>query len=210
MGFVFQTLQSHYLNGLAAASVSPLAPRVGSGILLGLAYPLYLYFNFSGYTDIVIGVARFLRLTLPGNFDRPFSSTNFLDFWGRWHITLSYWLKTYVYSPLLKTLMQRFPNPRWAAYFGVFSYFVTFFLVGVWHGRTSVFMFFGLLQGFGVSGNKLYQILMTEWLGKKRYKQLCAGIMYRALSRGLTFTFFAFSLVWFWSNWRQMGQIVSF
>jgi alginate O-acetyltransferase complex protein AlgI len=208
MGFVLQTLQNHFLNGLSATAASPLAARVFSGALIGASYPLYLYFNFSGYTDIVIGVARCIRLSLPENFDRPFSSTNFLEFWGRWHITLSFWLKTYVYSPLLKALMNRFRDPGLAAYLGVFSYFVTFFLIGVWHGRTSVFVVFGLLQGLGVSGNKLYQILMTKRLGKKGYKSLSTQEWYKALSRGFTFTFFAFSLVWFWSNWQQMGIIV--
>lgn len=208
LGLIFQTIQTRYLLGLQVAALAPLPNRVLSGILIGTSYPLYLYFNFSGYTDIVIGVARFFRLILPENFDRPFSSTNFIDFWGRWHITLSFWLKTYVYSPLLKNLMERFPNPNLAAYLGVFSFFFTFFLVGVWHGRTSVFVFFGLLQGLGVSGNKLYQILMSRWLGKKGYKRLSVEVFYQTVCRGITFTFFAFSLVWFWSNWQQITLIV--
>jgi hypothetical protein len=82
-------------------------------------YPFYLYCNFSGYTDVVIGIARFLRIKLPENFDRPFSSLNFLEFWSRWHMTLSNWLKTYVYYPLLMTLMRKFLSRTIEPFLGV-------------------------------------------------------------------------------------------
>ena len=72
-----------------------------------LVYPLFLYANFSGYIDIVIALARLMRVRLPENFDRPFSASSVLDFWNRWHMTLSNWLKTYVYNPLLLALMRR-------------------------------------------------------------------------------------------------------
>ena len=61
--------------------------------------------------DIVIGIARLMRITLPENFNRPFSSDSFIGFWSRWHITLSEWLKTYVYYPVLMNLMRRYPSP---------------------------------------------------------------------------------------------------
>ncbi len=182
--------------------------RLLDGLSIALVYPIYLYFNFSGYIDMVIGVAKFLGLELPENFNRPFSSENFIGFWSRWHITLSNWLKTYVYSPLLITLMRRFPSQRLEPYFGVFAFFVTFFLIGVWHGQTSVFVFFGLLQGLGVSLNKLYQIVMANRLGRKGYRTLAANGLYRACARGLTFCWFAFTLFWFWSDWQQIGGIV--
>ena len=208
LGFVLQSLQHRYLADLSITASQGLRERVLAGIMIGATYPLYLYCNFSGYVDIVIGVAIWIRLRLPENFDRPFTATNFLDFWGQWHITLSLWLKTYVYNPLLFVLMRRFPSPAIAAYLGVFAYFVTFFLIGVWHGRTSVFVVFGLLQGFGVSACKLYQIQMGKFLGKKRYKHLAASYVYNVFARGLTFTYFGFSLIWFWSNWEQMASVV--
>ncbi len=205
---VSSALWSEHLRALASLGAdASVGGRAADGLSIALVYPVYLYFNFSGYIDIVIGVAKFLGLDLPENFDRPFSSENFIGFWNRWHITLSTWLKTYVYSPLLITLMRRFPSPRLEPYFGVFAFFVTFFLIGVWHGQTSVFLVFGLLQGFGVSANKLYQITMTRRLGRKRYKALAANALYRAGARGLTFCWFAFTLFWFWSSWRQIGQI---
>jgi hypothetical protein len=157
----------------------------------------------------MIGAARIFRLDLPENFDRPFSATSFLEFWSRWHMTLSNWWKTYVYTPLVKSLMKRFPSTGIEPFLGVAGFFVTFFFVGVWHGQTSEFLCFGLLQGGGVSLNKLYQIVMAKSLGRKRYKRLDANGLYRALSRGLTFTYFTFTLIWFWSNWRQIDHLAA-
>ena len=129
------------------AVTQPIQERVLIGMGLIGIYPLYLYFNFSGYTDFVIGVARWFGLVLPENFDRPFQSTNFIEFWSRWHITLSTWLRTYVYQPLMMRLMNRFPSRSSEAAIVVFALFVTFFLVGAWHGQTMTFLFFGVLQG---------------------------------------------------------------
>lgn len=191
----------------AVAFNQPFRERVLYATVIAAAYPFYLYCNFSGYIDMVIGIARFLRLRLPENFNRPFSSDNFMNFWSRWHITLSQWLKTYVYNPLIIALMRRFPSPSIEPFLGVFAFFVTFFLVGVWHGQTSVFIFFGFLQGLGVSMTKLYQVLMTKAIGRKRYKALAANAFYTACARGLTFTWFTFTLLWFWSNWIQLGAL---
>ena len=161
-------------------------------------YPIYLFINFSGYTDFVIGIARFMRLDLPENFNEPFRSASFLDFWGRWHMTLSGWLKRYVYTSLAMNLIRRFPKPAVEPYIGVSAYFVTFFLVGIWHGQTTMFVIYGVLQGLGVSINKLYSILAMKRLGRARYRAIAARPAYVMLSRGLTFTYFAASLLWFW------------
>ncbi len=207
LSLVFSSVHTSALARLSRAQ--PFDERVLTAAVIAVSYTFYLYCNFSGYIDIVIGLARFLRLKLPENFDRPFASDNFLNFWSRWHITLSEWLKFYVYNPLLINLMRRSPSPGAAPFFGVFAFFVTFFLVGVWHGQTSVFIFFGVLQGLGVSVNKLYQILMGRALGRKRYKTLAANPVYNMFARGLTFTWFTFTLLWFWSNWKQLGAIAS-
>jgi alginate O-acetyltransferase complex protein AlgI len=187
----------------------PLPPswKLFASFRIAVVYPFFLYANFSGYIDIVIALARLMRLRLPENFNRPFSASSFLDFWNRWHITLSTWLKTYVYNPLLVALMRRIASPGIQPFLGVFSFFVTFFLVGIWHGRTSEFAVFGLLQGGGVAINKLWQIGLGKRLGRKGYKALAARRIYIALGRGLTFSWFAFTLFWFWASWRQIGTI---
>jgi D-alanyl-lipoteichoic acid acyltransferase DltB (MBOAT superfamily) len=174
---------------------------------LVIVYPFFLYANFSGYIDIVIALARLMRLRLPENFDRPFSASSFIDFWNRWHITLSTWLKTYVYNPLLMALMRRTSSLALQPYLGVFCFFVTFFLVGVWHGRTSGFMVFGVLQGAGVAINKLWQLQLTRILSRKGYKALAANQAYIAFARGLNFLWFAFTLFWFWADWSRIDSI---
>ena len=201
-------LQAFESSQLAALSdPHSWAERVVEVALVVGLYPLFLYFNFSGYTDFVIGCARLFRIELPENFDRPFRSVNFIDFWSRWHISLSQWLKNYVYSPVMLALMRRFSSPSVLPLLAVFAYFCTFFLVGAWHGQSSEFLFFGLLQGGGVATNKLYQELMIRCLGTACYDRLSRNRLYLGICRALTFLWFAFTLLWFWSNWRQIAAI---
>jgi alginate O-acetyltransferase complex protein AlgI len=198
-------------NDALAQLMQPLPPvqKFFAAILLVLAYPVFLYANFSGYIDIVIALARLMRLRLPENFDRPFSAACVMDFWNQWHMTLSTWFKTYVYNPLLIAMMRRISALSWQPFFGVICFFVTFFLVGVWHGRTSEFLVFGLLTGAGISINKLWQIAITNKLGRKGYKALAANAVYMALGRGITYIWFAFTLFWFWGDWKHIAKAFS-
>jgi alginate O-acetyltransferase complex protein AlgI len=179
--------------------------KFGCALVVASCYPFFLYANFSGYIDIVIAIARLFRFQLPENFDRPFSSRSFIEFWNRWHITLSSWLKSYVYNPLLILLMRRTGSATLAPLLGAFSLFVTFFLVGIWHGRTSEFVVFGLLQGGGVAANRLWQIALARGVGRQRYRAVSNSPSYILFARGLTFAWFSFSLFWFWSNWHDIG-----
>jgi D-alanyl-lipoteichoic acid acyltransferase DltB (MBOAT superfamily) len=131
-----------------------------------------------------------------------------MAFWSRWHITLSEWLKNYVYNPLLMASMRRYPSRALEPFLSAFAIFVTFFLVGVWHGQTSEFLFFGVLQGSGVAAVQIYQSMVTKKIGKKGYKALTSNAVYRPVCRGLTFAWFAFTLLWFWSNWTQIGDLI--
>jgi alginate O-acetyltransferase complex protein AlgI len=209
IGFFKVNIVAMLLHGVqqnALADLSPVAttPRLLAGFSLAVVYPFFLYANFSGYIDIAIALARLMRLELPENFNRPFSAASFLDFWNRWHITLSSWLKTYVYNSLLTTLMRRISNSAFHPYLGVFCFFVTFFLVGIWHGRTSEFVVFGLLQGGGVAINKLWQVQLARRIGNKGYRALTKNPLYVAFGRGLTFAWFAFTLFWFWASWAEI------
>lgn len=203
LGLLFNMVQIDALAELAHQGDA--MTKFGAAWRLLGCYPFFLYCNFSGYIDIVIALARLMGIVLPENFNRPFSATSFIDFWNRWHITLSSWLKIYVYNPLLITLMRRFPAPSLEQAFGILCFFLTFFLIGIWHGRTSEFMFFGVLQGGGVALNKLWQVTLIRRLGRKPYRALAARPLYMAIARGLTFTWFAFSLIWFWASWAQVG-----
>ena len=165
-----------------------------------ISYLFKLYMNFSGYMDIVIGLGRLFHMKLPENFNRPFSSSNFLDFWSRWHITLAEWFKFYVFNPFSKALMHKVNNPKLASYVGVAAYFFTFFLLGLWHGTTIMFFIYGLFLGLGVSVNKLYQVLMRDRLGKEKYQQLSSHPFYQHLAKGLTGSYFAVALTCFWMD----------
>lgn len=192
-----------------AALAQPLSheEKIFAFIRIIAADPLFLYCNFSGYIDIVIALARLMRIRLPENFDRPFSAASFIDFWNRWHITLSSWLKTYVYNPLLIAMMRRNRSKALEPVLGVVCFFVTFFLIGIWHGRTSEFAFFGVLQGTGVALNKSWQLLLINRFGRKKYRQIATSPVYTAIARGLTFSWFALTMIWFWADWQQIALI---
>jgi D-alanyl-lipoteichoic acid acyltransferase DltB (MBOAT superfamily) len=205
LGMLFHAFQEDAINQM----VQPVSYefKMWAAFRVAVLYPVFLYCNFSGYIDIVIAVARLMRVRLPENFNRPFSASSFLDFWNRWHITLSTWLKTYVYNPLLLALMRRISSRRLESFLGVFCFFVTFFLVGVWHGRTSEFLFFGVLQGAGMAINKMWQVWLTGALGRKSYKTLAQNVFYVAFGRGLTFSWFALTLFWFWGDWSKIDKM---
>jgi alginate O-acetyltransferase complex protein AlgI len=194
---------------LLAAAALPLAKATALFIASAALYALFLYYNFAGYTDMVIGLARLFGVVLPENFNRPFRAANALDFWSRWHMSLSEWFKTYLFNPLLKALVERNSSAAAAPFLAVVSFFVTFLLIGIWHGSTVVFLYYGLFLGAGVSANKLYQVLMTKRLGKKAYQALARRPVYHQLCRGLTFAYFGAALTCFWVDAAQLDHLVA-
>ena len=139
----------------AGNSPSGLGRTEAIGHFLGVLYfyPLYLYLNFSGYCDIVIAGASFFGMKLPENFDQPYLSRNVIDFWTRFHRTLGFWIRDYLFLPLYKAVAERWPKR--ADLLAFLCYFVAFFVAGIWHGPTANFVVFGLLQAVGVSAAKL-------------------------------------------------------
>lgn len=191
---------------------SALAAAVG-----WLSFTAYLYLSFAGYTDVVRGIAGLVDFHLPENFLQPFASANFLDFWSRWHISLSEWFKLYVFNPCVKALIARAARPAWTAYLGAAGYFVTFFLMGLWHGVGLRFGLYGLCLGAGVSANKLYQVLMLKRLGRPGYAALTRRPVYAAAARALAIAFFILALGFLWipagtgtlGGWIAGGGIVA-
>ncbi len=109
-------------------------------------FALQLYFDFSAYTDMALGVGMLFGVRLPANFNNPYLATNPADFWQRWHMSLSTWFRTYLFSPLSRSLLQRWgtiraPAAQYAANF------VTMGLVGLWHGAGWGFVLWGLYHG---------------------------------------------------------------
>jgi alginate O-acetyltransferase complex protein AlgI len=161
-GFVKLILLAPWVN--AAYDTVVRAPWP-TGLRIGIAAALFLlwiYVNFSGYMDVVIGLGRLFGFDLPENFDRPDRTTSFLDLWSRWHITLSRTFLTYMFNPLVATMLRR----RWVRgpiTAGAASYLVVFTLVGWWHGPNLKFALMGFLFGVAAAVNKLWQAARQRW-----------------------------------------------
>jgi D-alanyl-lipoteichoic acid acyltransferase DltB (MBOAT superfamily) len=132
---------------------------------------------------------------------------SFLEFWQRWHMTLSQWFKFYLFNPLLMALMSVFTAPALTAYLGVVAFFITFLVMGVWHGTTAIFVIYGLLMGAGASINKIWQIVCADRLGKKRYRALTEKVTYIYAARGLTIAYFVLALTCLWTP--ELPQLIS-
>lgn len=171
-------------------------------------YTAFLFFNFSGYMDIVIGVGGLFGLKLPENFDRPFTSVGFLEFWGRWHMTLSEWFKTYVFNPVVTRFTRLSNHTKLMPYYGVVGFFITFFLMGIWHGTTLAFVYYAVFLALGVSLNKLFEVQSREWLGKQRFKSLRANEIYRLVGQALTGAYFAYALACVWKSPDELVRFV--
>lgn len=121
------------------------------------AYSLQVYADFSGYTDIAIGIAMLMGFYLPKNFDSPYQSRNPQEFWRRWHMSLSRWLKSYLYIPLggNRSIMGKKVKDKIAA--GNVNSFITMLLGGLWHGASWNFVIWGALNGFGMIVYKIWK-----------------------------------------------------
>jgi alginate O-acetyltransferase complex protein AlgI len=209
-GFVLVCVVSAILNYLfAALSGRLLQPTPGQAGSLAFAacaalYTAYLYANFAGYMHIVIGVGVLMGQRLPENFAQPFAARSFLEFWSRWHMTLSSWFKTYLFNPLLKRLARRWPSGRSAPYLAVLAFFLTFLVMGIWHGSTLVFVVYGLFLGAGASLNKLWQDVARARFGKREYKRLGDKRLAIYGSRGLVFAYFSLALTCLWVSLPQL------
>jgi len=111
-----------------------------------IAYSLQIYFDFSGYSDMAVGLARMIGIRFPANFKMPYTATSITDFWKRWHITLSKWMRRYLYVPL--------GGNRCGFSRTIFNLWLVFFLSGLWHGASWNFVFWGLFHGTFISLEK--------------------------------------------------------
>ncbi|UUZ71773.1 hypothetical protein LP415_23775 [Polaromonas sp. P1(28)-8] len=133
--------------GLPAAELS--GGDAWAGIV---AYSLQIYFDFCGYSNMAIGLAFMLGFTFPRNFDYPYAALSVTDFWRRWHMSLSFWFRDYVYIPLGGNKCGRLATVR--------NLLVVFFLTGLWHGAAWNFIVWGLFHG-------LFLLLERLWLGER-------------------------------------------
>ena len=120
---------------------NPLRYTGVENLLASYGYTLQLYYDFSGYTDMAIGLALLLGFSITDNFNSPFKAKSIADFWRRWHITLSTWMLDYLFAPL----QMKLRNLR--IYGTAIALFVTFLVIGFWHGAAWTFILFGFLHG---------------------------------------------------------------
>jgi D-alanyl-lipoteichoic acid acyltransferase DltB (MBOAT superfamily) len=192
----FTIIAGVFFSCLAWSQQAGVTPSVAHAVGW-LSFAGYLYFSFAGYTDVVRGIGGLLGLDLPENFDRPYAAANFLDFWSRWHISLSDWFKLYVFNPAVKEMIAASGRPALVPYLGAAGYFITFFLMGLWHGVSVRFVLYGLCLGAGVSANKLYQTMMLRRLGRQRMVALTRRPDYATIAQALAVSFFVLALVLF-------------
>jgi len=143
-GLFKKVVISSYLAGSVVDPVFASPGRHSSGeLLIGVyAYAVQIYADFSGYTDIAIGVALLLGIRFPQNFDRPYTAVTIQEFWRRWHMTLSNWLRDFLYIPLGGSRGGRDRRDR--------NLFLTMLLGGLWHGAAWTFVIWGAYQGIGL------------------------------------------------------------
>jgi len=163
--------------------------------VLVFAFSLRLFFDFSGYSDVAIGIGLISGIQLPENFDYPYLKTNIGTFWNSWHMTLANWFRAYVFNPLTRALRKSRlqMNPALIILVGQL---VTMTLIGLWHGVTWNFAFWGLWHAIGLFVHNRW----VAFLNARRDRispVFYGGITTRTVSLVLTFSFVTLGWVWF-------------
>ncbi len=159
-----------------------------STVLMMLAYTFQIYFDFSGYSDMAIGLGLLFNIRLPANFNSPYKASTVKELWQRWHITLSRFFIQYVYIPLGGSKKGRIRT--------LINIFLVFFLSGIWHGANWTYIAWGTMQGLLV----VWDNLCIVGIKGADYKKSPKLMLPKWLGWFLTFGFFNFSLLFFGSD----------
>ena len=164
-------------------------PASGFGATLSYmyGYTFYLFFNFAGYSSMAIGTGYLLGIQMPENFNQPFLSVDMKDFWSRWHISLSTWLRDYLYSRfVMKSLKQkRFSNPRTASYLG---YVLNMMAMGAWHGLQPQYLLYGVYHSALMCLNEVLDLHCKPFRSFKNHgagQVVCVLVTFHLFSFGL-------------------------
>jgi alginate O-acetyltransferase complex protein AlgI len=172
---------SPYADAVFNASEQGSIPSFNEAWLGALAYTFQLYFDFSGYSDMAIGLSWMFNIRLPFNFNSPYQAVSIIDFWRRWHMSLSSFLRDYLYITLggnRKGVFRRYLN-----------LFITMLLGGLWHGASWTFIFWGGLHGIYLVINHGFHAIVDKYLAKYRVTRLLMFL-------GWILTFLAVVLAW--------------
>ncbi|MFD2990711.1 MBOAT family O-acyltransferase [Fictibacillus nanhaiensis] len=189
-GFFKKTLIADRLAPIVASVYDSPNPSGSEIVLATILFSIQLYADFSACSDIAIGSARMLGINLTENFKQPHFAVSISDFWSRWHITLSTWLRDYIFFPLCKRKKKRSE-----IYFAIV---ITFLVSGIWHGAAWTFVIWGLIHGFyRVFGDatKSYRESMASFIRLDR-----SPVLHRWLKIAITFLLVCFSRVFFRSD----------
>ena len=157
-----------YVNTLFAAAAGHAAIGAANAWTGAAGYTLQLYFDFSGYTDMALGLGYALGVRLPLNFDSPLRATSVVDFWRRWHMTMTRFFTDYLYTPTAMAMMRRavrrrYPGPVRVLTVVCLPIVVTFVLVGLWHGAGWGFVIWGVIQGVALAINLAWREARTRF-----------------------------------------------
>ncbi|MGL4420250.1 MAG: MBOAT family O-acyltransferase [Gemmataceae bacterium] len=169
---------------------NPTAYNSGAVWLALLAYALRIYADFSGYSDMAVGTAHLFGYKLTQNFNMPYLATNIADFWRRWHISLSSWLRDYVFIPLGGSRGTNLATYR--------NLLITMTLGGLWHGAHYTYIVWGLLHGCFLI---LHRLFRNRTADSPRYQRFAATLVGRAMGCALTFLCVALAWVFFRPEW---------
>ena len=213
IGLVKAYVLAAFLSPYTLGPETDVAAATAGDLLLAIyAFYLYLYLNFGGYCDVVIGLGSLIGIRPPENFDKPFLARNVSEFWQRQHRSLTLWLTDYVFSPLYKwSLHTRWlaSRPLLAANVAVF---VTLVVSGLWHGTTTAFLIFGIVHGLYQVVYRTWDAFMSKKLGRERLRQLRQNWAVQSAGMVLTFNAVALAFVFFQLDaaraWTVFGRIV--
>ena len=159
-----------------------------------LAYGLQIYFDFCGYSEIAVGLGVLFGLHLPKNFDHPYLKPDLTKFWSSWHMTLTQWIRSYVFNPLTRSLRgnKEHPLPQWLIV--LITQLTTMLLIGLWHGVSVNFVIWGLWHGIGLFIHQFYSRQTGAWLRAKdsRFQKV-----YTVFSTAFTIFYVCLGWVWF-------------
>lgn len=157
-------------------------------VIFALFNGWYIYFNFSGYCDIVIAFAALSGLKVHENFNQPYLARSVVEFWNRHHITLSEWIRDYLFSPMFKGLLSGpcESNVKLGQYIALF---LTFTIAGIWHGTDLNYLIYGLFQGLGIVVATAWKAERKKLLGKERNKKYEKSQVAVWIGRCVTWTY---------------------
>jgi alginate O-acetyltransferase complex protein AlgI len=163
-----------------------------------IAYAFMIYFDFSGYTDIAIGLSSCIGIVLPENFDHPYSAQNITLFWNKWHISLTQWFRAYFFNPFTRFLRTRKQKISPSLIIAI-TQICTMFLIGLWHGISWNFIIWGLWHGIGLFIHNRWASIMKNI--REKYNVNISDqkthIYFSIISILFTFSFVALGWIWF-------------